>query len=150
LQALLALAAEHLDGRLVRQHHEDAGTDRRHVSLQGVGGLLIHHLQRHLHLRVAVGLAVAEVDGEGVDGQEHRGRTRLVRCGLDMGGLLPLLAFLGRRLLLQQHDRRAGPHQHHDQRNGDDEDQLLLAAACCWGGGGFRRGGGHEDSLRIA
>jgi hypothetical protein len=150
LQALLALAAEHLDGRLVRQHHEDAGADRRHVSLQGVGGLLIHHLQRDLHLRVAVGLAVAEVDGEGVDGQKHRRGAGLVRRGLHVSGLFPVLALLGRRLLFQQHDRRAGPHQHHDQRNGDDEDQLLLAAACCWGCGGFRRGGGHADSLRIA
>jgi hypothetical protein len=122
----------------VRQHHQHAVADRRHVGLELVGVFGVFELEGDADLRKTLGVAVGQVDDERIQRQED-GRSLLVIVFLlghrgclfgDRGAVVGLAGFGHRcgRAFLDHEIRSAAPaRRQHQQCRRDDDDELLLA-----------------------
>src|SRR5450631_2992637 len=156
-ELFLAAAAEQILRGLARDDHEDGVADRRHVAAHLVGEDRAFDFERDADLRVAVDVAVGEVDDERVERQVGRRAHRVglgARAGAGLGrGRAALFAGLGggrrgvRGALLQEDDRSTAGRQGEGQGGGDDDEELLLTAFdgnSVAKGGGVGNHGGHR------
>ena len=144
---------------LAGEDQQDRVADRRHVGLHLVGEEGAVDLEDDADLRVAVDVAVGQVDDERLERQERR-RMRRVVLGSGAGarvrrrGLVVGAGVRVRRLGPEQQHRAAGGERQHQQHQHADHDQRLLLAARGNGHDGLDRwgcgsGSGHRHSFRA-